>query len=306
MDKQIVASIILYNPDINRLQENIESVAQQVEQIILVDNASNNIKNIEILKCVKENCILIKNDINVGLAKALNQAMQCALEHKYEWVLTLDQDSVCEKGLVEALARHIDKEKVGIIAPKFVDRNCKRVSDTEHGWKYVQRCITSASLTNIKIWENVGGFNSDLFIDFVDYDFCAKLIRNGYAIIKDSDISILHEIGHSKRIYIANKYSYILFNHSAIRDYYIVRNTLYYCYLYPDVWNVKQEKKELIVRCIMILVFEEDKFNKLKYMLKGWKDSRKFIKQEKEKKKLHKNQVRKQIADLKEIQDDEA
>ena len=290
MNQSIVASIVLYNPDISRLKENIASVIKQVNCVILVDNASNNIEEIEKSDIIKDKCILLKNNKNVGLARALNQAMQCAFENKYNWVLTLDQDTVCEENLVEGLSKHIDKEKVGIIAPKFLDRNCKRIADGEQGWKYVLRCITSASLTNVESWNKIGGFNDELFIDYVDYDFCARLIRNGYAIIQDSDVSILHEIGHSKRIYIGNKYSFILYNHSAMRDFYIVRNTLYYCYSYPDVWDVKKEKRNLIMRCIMIFLFETGRVEKLKCMVQGWWESKKLIKD-----------VRKQKSDMKKL-----
>ena len=294
MNCKIAASIVLYNPDLDRLNENIKSISMQVEKVILVDNASD---STEIAKFENSKCVLLRNQTNVGLAQALNQAMQYAYEQGFDWVLTLDQDSVSQEDLVEGLKRHIDKERIGIIAPKFIDRNCPRLSDDDCGWKYVLRCITSASLTNVKIWKTVGGFDNSLFIDYVDYAFCAKIIRNGFAIIKDSDVSLLHEIGRSKRIFIFNKYSYILYNHSPMRDYYIVRNTLYYCYAYPDVWNVKQDKRELILRCVMILAFEKDKMAKFCSMLKGWKDSRKLIKVEKEKKREIRETVRQEIKD---------
>ncbi|BDZ77039.1 glycosyltransferase family 2 protein [Claveliimonas bilis] len=293
MNQSIAASIVLYNPQIDRLRDNIVSAAAQTECIVLIDNGSSNIDEIEKADFVVEHCVLIKNSSNLGLATALNQAMQWAYENDYDWVLTLDQDSVCEKSLVVNLSKHVNKERVGIIAPKFIDRNCKRLSDSETGWKYILRCITSASLTNVKIWKEVGEFNEELFIDYVDYDFCAKLIRSGYAIIKDSDVSLIHEIGHSKRIFVAKKHSYILYNHSAMRDYYIVRNTLYYCYEYPDVWNVKREKRELLIRCVMIMLFESDKRHKFAAMLKGWKDSKKLISNQKNRKKEEKEEIRK-------------
>ena len=296
MSKKIAASIVLYNPEIVRLKENIVSVIEQVDQIVLVDNGSKNIKEIDSLEIVKNRCVLIKNRENKGLAQALNQAMEWAAANKYEWVLTLDQDSVVGEKLVQGLAKHINKEKIGIIAPKYLDRNSKRLSDIETGWKFVLRCITSASLTKVSVWKEVGGFADNLFIDYVDYDFCARIIRNGYGIIMDSDATILHEIGHAKQIFWGNR-SYVLYNHSPFRDYYIVRNTLYYCYTYPDVWNVKKEKKDLWVRIIMIAILEQNRRKKICAMFKGWKDSKKLIRDEKKRKKKVEKDIRERFND---------
>ena len=55
-----IAGIVLYNPDLGRLKENIESICKQVDKVILIDNGSDNIREIEDL--IKEylNCILLK------------------------------------------------------------------------------------------------------------------------------------------------------------------------------------------------------------------------------------------------------
>lgn len=277
MEEKIIASIITYNPDIKRLEQNINSISKQVNEIIVIDNGSNDKEKIaELLQELKIKYTAIYNQKNDGIAKALNQAFICAAEKKYEWILTLDQDTVCAENLVRGLVKHIDKKNIGIIAPKYVDRNFKNVTDNDRGWKFVERCITSASLTNVKAWKDVGGFYEELFIDYVDYDFCAKLIRKDYKIIRDSDVSILHEVGHSKKICIG-KHSYVLYNHPPMRDYYIVRNRLYYCNEFGDVWDVKSEKRALTIRCIMIAFFEKNRIKKIKAMLSGWRDSKKLF-----------------------------
>lgn len=63
-----IAGIVLYNPDLGRLKENIESICKQVDKVILIDNGSDNIREIEDL--IKEylNCILLKNGENMGIA----------------------------------------------------------------------------------------------------------------------------------------------------------------------------------------------------------------------------------------------
>lgn len=62
---KVLAIIVTYNPEIIRLTECINSLAPQVERIILVDNGSNNsdliknisINNLEIILLSENNCI---------------------------------------------------------------------------------------------------------------------------------------------------------------------------------------------------------------------------------------------------------
>ena len=68
-----------------------------------MDNGSDNIKNIE--DCVLnnwKNITIIKNGKNEGIAKALNQMFEFAIEQQYEYVLTLDQDSVCPDNIISS------------------------------------------------------------------------------------------------------------------------------------------------------------------------------------------------------------
>ncbi len=41
--KNILAAIVPYNPDLERLQKNINAIEPQVEHLIIVDNGSKNI-----------------------------------------------------------------------------------------------------------------------------------------------------------------------------------------------------------------------------------------------------------------------
>ena len=73
-----IAGIVLYNPDLGRLKENIESICKQVDKVILIDNGSDNIREIEDLIKKYLNCILLKNGENMGIAYALNQILKYA------------------------------------------------------------------------------------------------------------------------------------------------------------------------------------------------------------------------------------
>ena len=68
-----IAGIVLYNPDLGRLKENIESICKQVDKVILIDNGSDNIRsNKEIFELYSfekrrkyGNCICIESNFKV-------------------------------------------------------------------------------------------------------------------------------------------------------------------------------------------------------------------------------------------------
>lgn len=274
--ESIIASIVLYQPDMQRLEENIEAIKGQVKKIVLVINGPGSEEAIEKYSGLDEFCI-IHNDKNKGIAYALNQAMQFGYDNGYEWVITLDQDSVVPKDIVAKLSRHFDKKRVGIVAPDILDRNVGRSEKRMEGWTDIKRCITSASITKTAVWKEVGGFTNELFIDFVDYDYCAKLIRSGYRIIKDFEVSLLHEVGHAKRLHFGKKHEILIYNHKAFRRYYYTRNAIYFYKTYPEIVDVRWEKRDLLVRSIVIVLFEKDRLKKAKAMIRGALDSRKFL-----------------------------
>jgi len=218
------SGVVTFNPDIQRLRENIDSIAPQVQELVIFDNGSENAD--EIKSEFGERCTVLCSVVNLGIAAALNEICRYAQSKGYEWVLTLDDDSVCPPNLIEEYSKHIESESVGILSPRIVDRNigdieCLSSAPVDD----VDSCISSASLLSLNAWREVGGFWEDLFIDMVDYDLCWSLREKGYRILRVNGVSLLHEIGHSSRAVFRNKTVAIL-NHSPRRYYYIFRNTI--------------------------------------------------------------------------------
>lgn len=121
----ICAGIVTYNPDEVRLRENIEAVLPQVEKIYIVDNASANRDGIKsLLRALPDARIdLISNAENTGIAHALNQLLAASAAGGYDWLLTLDQDSVVMDGLVAEYCGHLAEPRVGMLCCEIVDRN---------------------------------------------------------------------------------------------------------------------------------------------------------------------------------------
>jgi len=59
----ILAIVVTYNPSIGEFKRNIEVIKEEFNDLIIFDNNSKNLREIEEL-CEEKNYILIKNEIN--------------------------------------------------------------------------------------------------------------------------------------------------------------------------------------------------------------------------------------------------
>ena len=220
----ICAGIVSYNPDITRLQKNINSILPQVDKLYVVDNGSSNILEVKKICGNDENIVILANSDNYGIARALNQLCEMAEEERYDWILTLDQDTVCPDDLIVKMVPYTNKDDLGIICPAVYYEGIGKNKQSDNEVTYVYACMTSASLTRIKAWREAGGFREEYFIDFVDNEFCMKLKLHGYKVLRVNSCVINHQLGTSseKRLFgvIPVRYS----SHSPLRFYYMVRN----------------------------------------------------------------------------------
>lgn len=270
----IAAGIVLYNADLERLHENIMSVKNQVDILILIDNGSKNIDVIQEKYDKYDTIHLKKLGENKGIAVALNEMSRIALSMGCEWILTLDQDSVCSANLIACYMNYINVPKIAMMSCKMKDRNyC--LEKQEHFYnEYVEieQCITSGCFMNLKAAQDVGFFDEKMFIDYVDFDMCAMLKRKGYCIILCNFDGLLHELGRGElRRFIFKKH--LITNHSPIRRYYYMRNVIYYTKKHKEYISLKRKWKELygsiFYDIAVIVLYEKDKVSKLQHAFKG-------------------------------------
>lgn len=272
-DNKIAAGIVLYNPDIERLRMNINAVCGQVEKIFLVDNASSNISEIQQLLERYPICRLVRNQDNKGIAEALNQLMEQAEKQDYRWLLTLDDDSVCDKDMVQKLSLYTENKEAGIICPEAVDDKmemCTVLEQTE--MVFVDDCITAGSLTNIDIWRKIGGFDSRMFIDFVDVEYCTRLRMNGYKICKVKSACIHQQYGNIKGSFTFLGKKYYKFDYSPVRIYYSVRNQVYFMKKYRKYIAVFKQFLFLLGYIGKRIVFEKNRLKSIRSIIRGIKD----------------------------------
>lgn len=266
--------IVLFNPKIERLRENIEAVYRnkKTSTIIIIDNASENEDEIRKLLQGYEQIEYIRNAYNLGIAKALNQICARAKERNQSFVLTLDQDSVCPENILEEYEKYTDLDRLGILCPQIRDRNCDWVQPQKMKEVTVlKKCITSGSLVSLEAWEAVCGFDEIMFIDGVDHDFCARIRQKGYEIYQVNRVVLLHEIG-SITVRRCLFWKVIVKNHASFRKYYIARNTVFLARKRKAAWLIAKSYLQVVKQFLIVLLYEQDKQEKLRAIIKGARD----------------------------------
>jgi rhamnosyltransferase len=185
MKNKVCAGIVTFNPDIVLLGKNIRAIKDQVNQVVICDNGSKNLPAIKTrVNEIDSNIIIIELKENFGIAYALNIICRFSQRNQYEWALTLDQDSICPICLVQELLKYANLEMVGVVSPNVAYANNEEfINKKQNAYEFVTWNITSASLTNINVWDLIGGFDESYFIDKVDLDYCISY-QAGYKVIE--------------------------------------------------------------------------------------------------------------------------
>ena len=284
---QYAAGIVLYNPDIKRLKENLDAVYKQVKWVYCYNNGLQNSEEVNALLNTYGNLRVIGTGRNVGIATALNELVREAEKDGVKWILTLDQDSVVCDGMVEALASLKDEKNVAIICPVIEDVRRKNEVPVvaKNTIDDVDFCITSGSFMNVQKTLEIGGFDDWLFIGLVDDEICHNVKKNGYRIIRNNYVILNHELG----TLVTSKYENVYlslgsFLHSdaikklsykrmvsPMRLYYATRNMIYLNKKYPQE-NVSWSTKKLVYNIMSSLIRGQNKISLIKSIIKGIKD----------------------------------
>lgn len=263
---KIAGVVILYDLDDN-LERNVCSYCDELDKLYIFDNKPNE-KSVWYVQRLKDRYFskieYITDNINHGIAYALNHILG-KVYGEYDWLLTMDQDSYFMEGTFKNYIKvldYINYDKVYGISPA-------RIKDDIHNNKLlskIETCITSGNIVNVKIANEVGGYDERLFIDEVDGDFCWKCNSYGYYLLRYQKLILNHKLGHPMKKTICGK-TFCSTNESPIRMYYIFRNALYVSKKYKFI---RYEKiKQLINWMGKIIVVDNNKVSKLYYCFKG-------------------------------------
>jgi len=209
--------------------ENLPRVIEQVQALVIIDNASNPGELVALRAAADAHGMhLIENGENLGIAEALNQGVRWAISEGHQWVVLFDQDSKITDGFIEKMVAtwesHPHQQRVCSIHPRYVhpetglEQTVRRAAD---GGPIIS--ITSGALMPTWIFDKVGGFASEYFIDWVDIEYCFRIRAAGFLVADSREAVLLHAAGNSKPFSILG-FHFRPGHHSAMRWYYMSRN----------------------------------------------------------------------------------
>jgi rhamnosyltransferase len=268
---RIAGVVVLYNP-IEAVFKNVVSYIGQIETLFAVDNSEQPDPIIvEKIRCLG-NIKYIWNGRNLGIATALNVGAALAVERGYDYLLTMDQDSLTSSNLIcEYLDFLSDPslKNVGIVSPYHIYENYDRPIEPVKV-KETFTTITSGALLNLAAYKQVGPFMDELFIDYVDFEYCLRLHLHGFKIFQLNRALLHHQLGaiESKKILFRRV---AVYHHPPIRVYYKFRNRLFVACKYFNSftrWSIN-EFMTIGNDLIKILLFEDQKLEKCKMAFLG-------------------------------------
>jgi rhamnosyltransferase len=195
------AVISLFNPD-HTVLVNAAALLKQVDAVVAVDDGSSPDAELILARLAELGCVVECLPSNMGIAAALNAGIAVALSapSKPEFILTMDQDSLLHEGysamlLEAAAAASTAGVRVGMVGPGRIRGLPVRKGALIRGVQLGGEPIQSGLLIPTAVLEELGSFDSRLFIDGVDSDFYLRCRSHGYQTVLAPDASLNHSLG---------------------------------------------------------------------------------------------------------------
>lgn len=229
----IAAVIVTFNPNKDNVRKLVADLNASGVFCCVVDNsAPSRMENLFGM----ENALIPLGE-NFGIAAAQNIGIKRCISLGAQKIIFFDQDSMIEPTLIERLDSTFSDSSVSIAAPIFYDIKkgfgYDLVSINRLGIRRkikpesIDQCvdvtvvISSGTLVKSNIFDVVGLMNEDLFIDYVDTEWCLRCAAHGIFIRVNSGAQMRHAIGDQSLMLLG----YRVPVHGALRRYYRVRNS---------------------------------------------------------------------------------
>jgi rhamnosyltransferase len=284
----IWALVVCFHPDEELLLALVRQLSAQVSELWILNNGGIH-SSLESQFMNYPNLHIHTFKSNVGIATALNFGFSLAAMRGAEFVVTFDQDSQPTGNHVEVLATtwktlaRQDTQKVGAIGPSFFDDRgsffqypfyranglrVKKIFPAAGGdVTPVDALITSGMLVPVFMWKEGLKFREDLFIEYVDTEWCFRASAAGFMHFGCFAVSMRHQLSDAN----ASKFLGMIFlKYSPIRRYYYFRNTLLFvaCAHVPFAYKPRL-MIGLAVRLLAIPFVDDKPMASLAHALRG-------------------------------------
>ncbi len=252
-NENLISVIIISYDGIDFINDCISSVIDSLEstafEVIVVDNGSVD-GSVELIRDKYPQVRVIKNESNLGFARAVNQGLEIA---RGEFILILNQDTKIMNKAIPKLAVGMKRDsKIGTIGPKFISSDgtlqnsarsfpryrdlfyvfsglaclfpeSKIFSNWKMGWfdhqteKTIDQPIGAALMIRREVFMKVGYFDTNFPLFFNDVDYCRRVKQAGYENLYYPEAVVMHHVGASTG---KRKAAMIMESHRAMYKYF--------------------------------------------------------------------------------------
>lgn len=268
--RNTAAVIVAYYPDDSFVQR-LENLGDQFAAVFCVDNtpAADVAGDYRQIRGVR----YLPSGENTGLARALNSGCRAACGAGFQWVVTFDQDS---DAVPDFLSQQIDawssaESPVFMLGCNYADSATSESARFSEGNDIVPctTVITSGCLMNLPLWEELGGFREDYFIDGIDHEFCLRGRARGLVVARHGRVLMKHRIGER-----SSNHRIFPYLHAPVRKYYGMRNGVRNIVQYggrEPAWAARKIAS-LAWEVLVALLIEPDRWRKSRAMYRGLLD----------------------------------
>lgn len=291
MTERVLAIVVTHNPQMAALKVSLRAVAEQVEAAVIVDNASDNLADIQaLLGDIQDGSgAVLPQAENLGLGAAHNIGIRYAREHGYSHCLLLDQDSVPLTDMVQnLLTASLSKASQSLSAVGATYINADTGGESffvRFGWLKFRRhycgerdddgcveadfLISSGSLISLAAIDEVGEMDESLFIDHVDTEWFLRARAKGLRAWGVCDAVMQHGLGEQTHQINLRRQRNIP-QHKPFRYYYIFRNSvaLYKRGYASTMWKWNDIQRLCLIAA-MFALFKAPRWANAKMMARG-------------------------------------
>lgn len=229
---KILAIVVTYYPEKELLEKNISAFINHVDKVLIWENTPEQEKlNYRFIEHEK---VEYHGDGINSISHGLNYGWQYAKKYGYDYLLTMDQDSVFENFYfyLQQTIFNLDTPK-GIWGPEAYGDKPKEIIESD-------KIITSGMLLSVELINRIGGWNEMFSVDCVDNEFCLRAKKDGIKTYIIGMSRLYQRYGKPKKVTFWGRSNIINYD-SPGRLYSIYKNYVLLMRLFPENTKLKKE-----------------------------------------------------------------
>lgn len=267
----VLVIVVTYYPDEKLLRRNISAFIDDVDKVLIWENTPEEHK-LQYRFVEHEKVEYCGDGIN-SISRALNFGWKYSKLNGYEYLLTMDQDSVLVNFSImkEYIRRH--PNEMTLLSPHINKSNIisSPIPDGNIGITRVDGLITSGALFSIRLLDKLGGFNDKLAIDGIDTDLYLRADMLGIPSYRINNCNLIQRFGEPNvRFFLRKRFEFSEYSASRLES--ILKSHIFLIRKYNNMsLSTKRYiiKHYIIDKIVEIILFENHKISKVKSVFVG-------------------------------------